>query len=103
MRGRIVLDFIDRNRSELLTLLVMDGGIRRAMVSALRPILIGAPTTLDVFERRLTEADIGRLDKLVTVGANKGSSTFRKSLEVLHALFAQAMGRSLAEVLEIKT
>jgi hypothetical protein len=103
LRGRSVLSFIDCNRSELMTLLVKDGDTRRAVVSALRPILIGATTTSDVFEHRFTEADIERLDKLAAVGAIKGGDAFCKSLKVVHALFEGATGRSLAEVLETRT
>ena len=99
--GRGVVAFIDRHRSDLLTLLVGDGDARRALVAVLRPILTGAVTTDDVLRRKLTAADIERIDRLAAVGAGKGSSTFRKSLKVLHALFKNATGRSLAEVLEI--
>jgi hypothetical protein len=89
--------------SKLLTLLIKDGDTRRAVVSALRPILIGATTTSDVFEHRLTEADIERFDKLAAVGATKGGDAFCKSLAVVHALFKQGTGRSLGEIFEIKT
>jgi len=100
-RGRGIVAFIDRHRGELLTLLVGDGDTRRALVAALRPILMGAVTTDDVLRRKLTEADIERIDRLAAVGAGKGSSAFRKSLKVLHALFENATGRSLADVLQV--
>ncbi len=102
MRGRSLISFINRHRSELLTLLVKDGDTRRAMVAALRPIFVGAITTSDVLERKLTEQDIKRLDNLAAVGARKGSDLFCESLKVLHALFDGAVNRSLAEILRIK-
>jgi hypothetical protein len=101
-RGRSLLAFIDRHRSELLTLLIKDGDTRRALTAALRPILVGADTTSDVLRRSVTEADIARLDKLIALAAGKGSSAFSKSLKAVAAFFKDAAGKSLAESLEIK-
>lgn len=101
-RCRGVIAFINRHRSELMTLVVTDGDMRRAMVAALRPILLGAITTTDVLKRRLSGHDIERLNKLIEVGNSKGSPSFRKSLKVLHALLDGGEGRSLNEILEIK-
>lgn len=101
-RGRGLLAFIDRHRSELLTLVVKDGDTRRAMAAALRPILVGADTTSDLLRRNLTEADIGGLEKLATVAASKASREFNKSLKAVRALFKDAKDKSLAEALEIK-
>jgi len=85
-----------------MTLVVNDGDTRRAIVSALRPILVGAITTTDVLEHKLNKVEVKQLDKLINVWNSRGSASLRKSLKVLQALLDGATGRTLAEILGIK-
>ena len=101
-RGRGVMGFINRHRSELTTLVVNDGEAQGAIVSALRPILVGASTTTDVLEHKLAEFEVEQLNELINVWNSRGSASLRKSLKVFQALLDGAAGRSLAEVLGIK-
>jgi hypothetical protein len=101
-RGRGIISLINRHRSELMTLLVHDGDTRRSLVSALRPILVGAITTTDVLEHRLTEGEVRQLRKLINVGNRTGSASLRKSLKSIQGLLDGAPGQTLAEVLGIK-
>ncbi len=101
-RGRGVIGFINRHRSELATLVVNDGETRRAIVSALRPILVGASTTTDVLEHKLTEVEVEQLNELIQVWDSRGGASLRKSLKVFQALLDGATGRTLAEILGIK-
>lgn len=101
-RGRGVIGFINRHRNELTTLVVNDGEAQRAIVSALRPILVGASTTTDVLEHKLTEFEVDQLNELINVWDSRGSASLRKSLKVFQALLDGATGRSLAEILAIK-
>jgi hypothetical protein len=102
VRGRGVVSFITQHRGELLTLMVKDGDTRRAMVAALRPLLVGAITTDDVLARRLTTDDVHRLERLGQVVSGKGSESLQRSIEVLHRLLDGAAGRSLFEILELR-
>lgn len=101
-RGRGVIGFINRHRSELATLVVNDGETRRAIVSALRPILVGAVTTTDVLEHKLNKVEVEQLNELIQVWNSRGSASLRKSLKVFQALLDGATGRTLAEILGIK-
>src|SRR5690606_36419439 len=47
-KGRVLTDAVDMHRGELLTMLAKDGDVRRAALSALRPITGKAVTTDDV-------------------------------------------------------
>jgi hypothetical protein len=100
-RGRRLTETVARHRGELLSLLVSDGDVRRATVSALRPILKGATTTTSVLARRLSQQDVRRLEHLAQEVARKGSPQLRQAIESLRTLGEGAQGRSLAEVFEI--
>jgi hypothetical protein len=102
-RGRMLTDLVDRYRAELVTMLVKDGDVRRATVSALRPILAGATTTTDVLEREVTGEDLQRLDRLSREVERKASAELRKALEPITALKDRAEGRSIARILGMRT
>lgn len=57
-RGRLVANFVDQYRAELLTMITRDGDIRRATVAALKPLVAGATTTTEVLERAITARDL---------------------------------------------
>ncbi len=101
-RGRGLIRFVNRHRSELMALVVQDGDARRAIVAALRPILAGAITTDDVLAHRLSASETARLHALVALGDSKGSAELRKSLRVLAEMLDGAAGRSVGEVLGAK-
>lgn len=101
-RGRVLTDFVSKNRAQLLTLLAKDGDIRRATVDALRPILVGATTTTDVLDRAFTQEDLKRLDKLAREIHSKCDRNFQTALKVLISLRSKAEGKTLAEILQIK-
>jgi hypothetical protein len=101
-RGRVITDFVDQNRAELLTLLTTDGDIRRATVAAIRPLVAGATTTTDVLERAVTAEDLERLEKLGRELARKGGPRLQEALERLMALRPEAEGESLARILKIE-
>jgi hypothetical protein len=102
-RGRLITDFVDQNRAELLTLFAKDGDVRRATVAALRPLVAGALTTTEVLERTLSADDLERLDRLSRELLGKGGPRLQAAVQQLVALRPKAEGLTLACALEIKT
>lgn len=100
-RGRVVTDFVDSNRAELLALAARDGDVRRATVAALRPLVAGTTTTTDVLTRVLTARDLHRLEKLAGELIGKGSPKLQAAAKPVVALRRKAEGKSIAEVLGI--
>ncbi len=101
-RGKVITGFVDRHRSEFLTMLSKDGDIRRATVAALKPLLAGATTTTDVLERAMTATDLRRLDRLAREVSRKSSRKLRTTLKMVRALRQKAEGKTLANILQIK-
>jgi hypothetical protein len=101
-RGRIVTDFVDKHRAELLTLLAKDRDVRRATVAAIRPLVAGATTTTEVLERVLTERDIKSLGLLAREVERKSGRKLQATLKMVRALGDKAAGKSLAGILDIK-
>jgi hypothetical protein len=101
-RGRAITDFVDQNRSELLTRFAKDGDVRRATVAAIRPLVAGATTTTEVLERTVSAEDLERLDRLSRELLRKGSPRLQKAVRRLMALRPKTRGVSLAQALEIE-
>jgi hypothetical protein len=101
-RGRIVTDFADKHRAQLLTLLAKDRDVRRATVAALKPIVAGASTTTEVLERILTERDIKNLDLLAREVGRKSGRKLQGALKMIRSLGDKAAGKSLARILGIE-
>ena len=99
-RGRLVTDFVDVNRAELLTMFAKDGDVRRSMVAAVKPLVEGAMTTSEVLERKVTRDDLERLERLGKELARKGGPGLKKGLEQLRRLKPDA-GVTMAQALEI--
>ncbi|MCD4724661.1 MAG: hypothetical protein K8R63_07435, partial [Bacteroidales bacterium] len=95
-------NFVDSNRAMLLDLIARDGDVRRATVSALRPILAGAETTTDVLGRVLMKNDLIRLKKLAKEVSRKGDRKLQIAMKPIIALSTKAEGKSLADILQIK-
>lgn len=102
-RGRGLIRFVNRHRSELMAFVVKDGDVRRALVAALRPVLAGAITTEDVLDHRLSAAEVSRMQDLLALGDSKGSTELRKSLKVLAEMLDGAAGKSVGEVLGVES
>jgi hypothetical protein len=100
--GRLVTDFVDAHRAELVTLLAKDGDVRRATVAAFKPLLAGATTTTEVLERVFTPQDLARLDRLVREVSRKSGASLKRALKPLTVLRSKAEGRSIATILGIK-
>jgi hypothetical protein len=100
--GRLLTDFVDTHRAELLTLLTRDGDFRRATVAALQPLLVGATTTTDFLERSFTEADLRRLDTLAREVSRAGSPELERAVKPLLALRKEAEGKTIADVAGIR-
>jgi hypothetical protein len=100
--GRLLTDFVDAHRAELLTLLTQDGDLRRATVAALGPLLAGATTTTDFFERTFTAGDLRRIDALAREVQRAGSSQVRKAVKPVFALRPSAEGKTVADVVGIR-
>jgi hypothetical protein len=101
-RGRLLTDLVDVHRAELLTLLVTDGDVRRATIVALEPILAGAVTTSDVFDRVLDGRDLEQIDRLVREVSRKAGPKLRDALKPLVELRQKAQGKRLAQVFGIR-
>jgi hypothetical protein len=99
--GRLITDFVDTHRGELVTLLAKDGDVRRATVAAFKPLLAGATTTTEVLQRVFTKEDLARLDRLVSEVSRKAGSKLKRALRPLSALRATAERKSMAKVLGI--
>ena len=102
-RGRVVNQFVDDNRDELLSLLVKNGDVQRATVEALKPLVAGAITTTDVLNRRLTKEDIAKLQKLSKeVLSQTSNGKLKVSLKMMQALGKKADGKKLSDVFGLK-
>ena len=101
-KGRLVADFFDQHRAELLTLFAKDGDVRRATLAAIRPLVAGAETTTDVMERVVTHEDLKRLNKAGRELMRKASPRLKETLEQLKALEPEA-GVTLGSALGIET
>jgi hypothetical protein len=99
-RGRLITEFVDVNRAELLTMFAKDGDVRRSMLAAIRPLVAGAMTTSEVLERKVSKDDIERLERLGKELARKGGPRLQKGLEQLRRLKPDA-GVTMARALEI--
>ena len=102
-KGSMVTKFVDNNRAELLGMLSRNGDIRRATVAALRPFVGGATTTTDVLERKFTERDLQRFEKLAREVERRGSKRLKPSLKIIRSLAGRAEGRSIAGILGLRT
>jgi hypothetical protein len=102
-KGSMVTKFVDDNRAELLGMLSRNGDIRRATVAALRPFVGGATTTTDVLERKFTEQDLQRFEKLAREVERRGSKRLKPSLKIIRSLAGRAEGRSIAGILGLRT
>ncbi len=101
-KGRMINNFVDMHRDELLKLIIRNGDVRRATVDAFRPLLAGTTTTTDVLNRHLTEKDVSRLLKLS--GQLQGKATSRKlksSLKLIQAFGSKAAGKKVGDVINI--
>ncbi len=102
-RGRMVNQFVDNNRDELLRLLAQDRDIQRATVHALKPLVAGAITTSDVLSRQLTELDVSNLQKLSKEVAGRTSNMkLKTSLKMMQALGKRTDGKKISDVFGIK-
>lgn len=101
-RGRLITQFVDRNRAALLNALTQDRDIQRATIKALRPLVAGATITTDVLNRAITEEDLERLQTLAKEIVRKGDRKMKAAVKPLQALSSRASGKSLAKILQIK-
>jgi hypothetical protein len=102
-KGRIVTKFVEGSRAELLNLLTRNRDIRRATVAALRPLVAGAITTTDVLQRKMTQRDLKRLEKLAKEVERLGSRGLKAKLRLVKSLGRRAAGRSIGGILGIRT
>jgi hypothetical protein len=100
--GRVITDFVDSQRAELVTLLAKDGDVRRATVAAFKPLLAGAMTTTEVLERVFTSQDLTRIDRLVREVSRKASPGLKRALKPLAVLRSKAERKSMSTILGIK-
>ncbi|WP_156251069.1 hypothetical protein [Pseudactinotalea terrae] len=101
-KGRVLTDAVDTHRGELLTMLAKDGDVRRAALSALRPITGTAVTTDDVLGRVLGSEDVERLSKLAEIVDRRASNDLRAVLRELRDMLDRSEGRSLAQVFGVR-
>jgi len=99
--GRLITQFVDAHRAELVTLLAKDGDVRRATVAAFKPLLAGATTTTEVLQRVFTKEDLARLDRLAREVSGKAGSRLKRALAPINALKGTAERKSIAKVLGI--
>lgn len=99
--GRLITEFVDSHRAELVTLLAKDGDVRRATVAAFKPLLAGATTTTEVLERVFTKEDLKRLDRLAREVLSKSTGKLKRALGPINALQRTAERKSIAKVLGI--
>jgi hypothetical protein len=99
--GRLISEFVDSHRAELVTLLAKDGDVRRATVAAFKPLLAGATTTTEVLERVFTLKDLERLDRLAREVSRKAGASLKRALKPISALRSSAERKSIAKVLGI--
>lgn len=100
-RGRMVTNFVDRHRAQLLTLLTQNGDVRRQTVASLKPLLAGTVTTSDVFAHVLTAQDIKGLEKLVQELSRHSKGEFQNSLRMIERLLDASEGKRIGQILEV--
>lgn len=101
-KGRVLTDAVDVHRGELLTMLAKDGDVRRAALSALRPVAGKAVTTDDVLDRVLDAEDVARFSKLADVVERRADKDLRAVLKELRGMLEGGEGRSLAQVFGVR-
>lgn len=99
-RGCVITDFVNQNRAELLTLFAKNGDVRRASLSAIRPLVSGAVTTTEVLERKVTDEDLQRLERLSRELQRTAGPKLREDIEKLRALKPKS-GVTIAKALEM--
>lgn len=97
-KGRKLTDAVDTHRGELLTMLAKDGDVRRAAVSALRPVTKSAVTSDDVLRTVLTDDAIERFDRLADTVTRKASPQLRNVIGELRDLASDARGATLGQL-----
>lgn len=78
--GCDIVDFVNRHRAELLSMLLMKGDVRRSVVQALRAILRGATTTDDVFEHILCAEDLKRIELAMAMSEKHSSKELAQDI-----------------------
>ncbi len=76
----------------------LDPEVRRAVAAAVGPLVGDAWTADEVFERRLSGADIERLRRLRGIVAGRGHDV-KSLLDEADEILRRAEGRHLAEIL----
>ena len=74
--------------------------MRRATLAAFRPLATGAITTTEALERKVSDQDLERLERLAKELDYKGSSRLKKGVTKLRQ-FKPKPGVTLAEALAI--
>lgn len=97
-KGRKLTDAVDTHRGELLTMLAKDGDVRRAAVSALRPVTKSAVTSDDVLRTVLTDDAIERFDRLGDTVTRKASPQLQNVIGELRELAGEARGATLGQL-----
>jgi hypothetical protein len=86
-----------------VTLFARDGGVCRATVTAIQPLVAGVSTTTEVLERKASAEDLKRLDRLSRELLRRGGPRLQEAVMRLAALRPKAERVTLSGVLEIKT
>lgn len=96
--GRQVTDFVQTMRADLFQLVVHNGDVRRATVHALGPILRGAVTVDQLFQRRLSRDDIDRLDLMFDTWLRQGPDRLAPAVKLLRSYFKLTDGQTIADL-----
>ena len=99
--GRPVAELVRRHRHSIFSGLIRNGDLRRAVTTALLPVLSGARISDDVFDYEITGDDLERIGKIQAVLKREGLEEIAKEIGALAFVDKRALGKRLAEIFEL--
>ena len=101
-RGQKVVELVDNNRHELLSLVAKDGDVRRSASKAVSTLAHGAVTSSEFMAKRLTKADVANFERLAKELSSKGGRKMKAAMTIARPFLQRAEGKSIASIMKVK-
>jgi hypothetical protein len=100
--GREVAALVRRHRHPILTRLIRQGDLRRAVTEALTPVLKGARTSDDVFDYVIDDDDLNRIERVQAILKREGLKDIAEEVGAMAIAVKKAVGKRLGDILGIE-
>jgi hypothetical protein len=97
-----VLTAETRHRHPILTRLIRQGDLRRAVTEALTPVLKGARTSDDVFDYVIDDDDLNRIERVQAILKREGLKDIAEEVGAMAIAVKKAVGKRLGDILGIE-